>query len=99
MPTYKITRFYMDLDRPSKVILTGLTLNEARDHCRREDTHSDEWFDGYEQESFDEETCDYCDEPTDNGAGHYAEELGFDHPQAEDRICTNCFAKIQEEKR
>lgn len=37
------------------------------------------------------ETCDWCDTPTDNGAGHYQEELGYDHQWGEDRICTECF--------
>jgi hypothetical protein len=43
------------------------------------------------------ETCDWCDKPTENGAGHYQEELGNDHPNAEDRICTECFTKHQKE--
>lgn len=49
--TYKVVRMYRDWDRPSKVILTGLTLQEAKEHCRREDTHGDGWFDGYEKEA------------------------------------------------
>lgn len=48
--TYKVIRFYKDWDRASKVILTGLTLDEAQAHCRREDTRGDDWFDGYEEE-------------------------------------------------
>lgn len=50
----KIIRFYRD-DRPSKVIKTGLTLEEAQAHCRREDTHDhlEGWFDGYEDEDED----------------------------------------------
>ena len=48
--SYKVIRFYKDFDRQSKVILTGLTLEEAQDHCRREDTHGEDWFDGYEEE-------------------------------------------------
>jgi hypothetical protein len=47
--TYKIVRFYQD-DRPSEVIETGLTLAEAQEHCRREDTHGDGWFDGHTEE-------------------------------------------------
>jgi hypothetical protein len=46
-PTYKITRFYQD-DIDSETIATGLTLDEAQAHCRRDDTHGDGWFDGYE---------------------------------------------------
>ena len=49
--TYKIIRSYRDWDRDSKVILTGLTLQEAKAHCRRDDTHGDGWFDGYEKEA------------------------------------------------
>jgi hypothetical protein len=40
------------------------------------------------------ETCDYCGVATDNGAGHFQEELGNDHPQAEDRLCTECYENI-----
>lgn len=49
MPTYKIIRFYQD-DRPSKTVKRGLTLDEAQAHCRREDTHGEGWFDGYDEE-------------------------------------------------
>lgn len=49
--TYKVVRMYRDFSRDSKVILTGLTLQEAKAHCRREDTHGDGWFDGYEKEA------------------------------------------------
>jgi hypothetical protein len=34
----------------NEVIKTGLTLEEAQEHCRRDDTHGDGWFDGYESE-------------------------------------------------
>lgn len=50
MSTYKITRFYKDWSRDNKTILTGLTLDEAQAHCRREDTKGEDWFDGYEEE-------------------------------------------------
>lgn len=50
MPTYKITRFYQDDDRPDEVVARGLTLAAAQAHCRREDTHGDGWFDGYGEE-------------------------------------------------
>lgn len=46
--TYKIIRFHFDDD--SEVIKTGLTLEEAQAHCRREDTHGEGWFDGYTEE-------------------------------------------------
>lgn len=50
MKTYKIIRMYRDWDRESKVIMTGLTLEQAQEHCRREDTRGEGWFDGYEEE-------------------------------------------------
>lgn len=46
---YKIVRYYQD-DRPNLLIQTGLTLEEAQDHCSREDTHGEGWFDGYNLE-------------------------------------------------
>lgn len=48
MATYKILRFRFNGE--TTVQETGLTLEEAQAHCRREDTHGDGWFDGYEQE-------------------------------------------------
>lgn len=62
--TYKIIRMYRD-EHPSRVIETGLTLEEAQAHCRDPETtsskctlpanvaHTDKfgpWFDGYEEE-------------------------------------------------
>lgn len=48
--TYNIIRMYRpDLDRSSKVIARGLTLEQAQEHCRRDDTRGDGWFDGYEE--------------------------------------------------
>ena len=46
--TYKIIRFRFQGDK--RVIKRGLTLAEAQDHCQRDDTHGDGWFDGYEAE-------------------------------------------------
>lgn len=46
--TYKIIRFYVN--KPNKVMQTGLTLEEAQAHCQRDDTHGDGWFDGYTKE-------------------------------------------------
>jgi hypothetical protein len=50
--TYRIVRFTADEEHPDnhRVILTGLSLAEARAHCNREDTHGGDWFDGYEGE-------------------------------------------------
>lgn len=53
MSTYKIVRFVFDEADPDhgKVIKRGLSLEEAQEHCQREDTHGDGWFDGYTEES------------------------------------------------
>ncbi len=51
METYKIVRFYAPhMNQDSDTVKTGLTLEEAQDHCNREDTHCDNWFDGYTKE-------------------------------------------------
>ena len=53
MTTYKIIRFYRDENHSDnkKVILTGLTEEEAQEHCQREDTREKGvWFDGYTEE-------------------------------------------------
>ena len=51
-PTYKIVRFYAPhKNRENEVRKRGLTLEEAQEHCQREDTHeAGEWFDGYTEE-------------------------------------------------
>ena len=49
MTTYKIIRFRFNHDK--YVLKPGLTLDEAQAHCRREYTHGDGWFDGYEEEA------------------------------------------------
>jgi hypothetical protein len=46
--TYSIVRF--NFEGENEVIQTGLTLEEAQEHCNREDTHGDGWFDGYREE-------------------------------------------------
>jgi hypothetical protein len=48
-PTYKILRFRFEGE--TTVVKAGLTLGEAQEHCQREDTHGDGWFDGYEEEA------------------------------------------------
>ncbi len=53
MTTYKIVRFYQDTDHNGhgRIIDTGLTLEEAQEHCQSEDTHeAGVWFDGYTEE-------------------------------------------------
>ena len=47
--TYKIIRFFQDSEKPNKVILTGLTLEQAQNHCSDPDTSGDGWFDGYDE--------------------------------------------------
>lgn len=50
---YKIVRFCFDDNHPdhNRVIKTGLTEEEAQEHCQREDTHEPGvWFDGYTEE-------------------------------------------------
>lgn len=56
MKTYKIIR--MKRYGSNEVISTGLTLEEAQSHCRRDDTHGEGWFDGYEEESPSEATLE-----------------------------------------
>ena len=50
-PTYRVVRFYRETWlTPQEVVKSGLTLVEAQEHCSREDTHGEDWFDGYEME-------------------------------------------------
>lgn len=54
--TYKIVRRYFDDGKPAKVLRRGLSLEEAQEHCSRNDTHAPmkdgvrAWFDGYEED-------------------------------------------------
>lgn len=48
--TYKIVRFFR-ADRPNEVVRTGLTLDEAQEHCNAPWTQGENWFDGYTEES------------------------------------------------
>jgi len=48
MTTYKIIRFRFG--REKQTIQTGLTLEEAQAHCQDNETHGDDWFDGYTEE-------------------------------------------------
>ena len=51
--SYQIIRQHFDSNHPDhhKIIDEGLTKEEAREHCKREDTHeSGVWFDSYEEE-------------------------------------------------
>ena len=48
--SYKIIRFFRDDNKSNRVILTGLTLKQAQNHCQDPDTSGDGWFDGYNEE-------------------------------------------------
>lgn len=63
--TYKIIRMYFNNDYSTKIIKTGLTLEEAQEYCSDPETSSSTakskkaimhtekygpWFDGYEEE-------------------------------------------------
>ena len=65
MTTYKIVRMYMNERLGKRTIRTGLTLEEAQEHCRDPETSSrtavkapgvkrteqcGPWFDGYDEE-------------------------------------------------
>lgn len=43
-PTYKIVRFRFKGE--NETLVRGLTLEQAQEHCSRDDTHGDGWFDG-----------------------------------------------------
>ena len=62
--SYQIVRMYQDPDKPSRVMLRGLTLEEVQAHCKNPETSSSTctnrlgkkrtqmygaWFDGYEE--------------------------------------------------
>lgn len=46
---YDIVRFFVDEE--DEVIEEDVSLEEAQEHCKREDTHGDGWFDGYRARS------------------------------------------------
>ena len=50
--TYKIVRsYYPHLDKTSRIIKRGLTLEEAQAYCRNPKTRkAGVWFDGYDPE-------------------------------------------------
>jgi hypothetical protein len=48
--TYMILRFYQERGRSADVIETGLTFEEAKEHCNDPDTSGPGWFDGYTKE-------------------------------------------------
>jgi len=48
METFKVLCF--TFAGGNEVVLTGLTLDEAREHCKDPATSGDGWFHGYESE-------------------------------------------------
>lgn len=48
METYRIVRFQKDGER--EIIGRGFTLEDAKEHCNRDDTQGPGWFDGFERE-------------------------------------------------
>ena len=47
--TYKIIRFRFN--GGNEVLYTGVTLDEAREHCQQDHTSGEGWFDGYQTEA------------------------------------------------
>lgn len=47
--TYKIVRFFKD-DRTKREVAHGLSLEEAQEWCSEEETHGEDWFDGFYRE-------------------------------------------------
>ena len=48
MEKYMIVRFFSKEGKKSKIISKGLSLEEAKAHCQREETRkAGIWFDGY----------------------------------------------------
>ena len=45
---YNIIRFYKD-EREKEIILSGLTLKEAKNHCNNPNTSTDEYFEGFSE--------------------------------------------------
>ena len=52
MKTYKIIRFHLYDD--NETVRTGLTLEQAQEHCQHNDTATGDWFDGYTAEGEEE---------------------------------------------
>lgn len=51
MTTYKIVRLYYSIEKKSRTIKRGLTLEQAQTHCSNPKTRKEgEWFDGYDED-------------------------------------------------
>ena len=48
---YKIVRHYRDINKRSRTIKGGLSLEEAQTHCRDPKTSTEVYFDGYTEET------------------------------------------------
>ena len=67
--TYCIQRFCFDETNPDhrRIIRTGLTLDEAQEHCNDPDTRGTDangnpWFDGYQDEA-NMDLSEYAEDP------------------------------------
>lgn len=49
MTTYQIVRFCRS--EPREIIKSGLSLEDAKAHCNRDDTRGDGWFDAWSVET------------------------------------------------
>jgi hypothetical protein len=51
MTVYEIIRCYKDDKRPIEIIKSGVTLEEAKEHCNNPDTQKEgEYFDAWRKE-------------------------------------------------
>lgn len=49
-PTYSVVRFYLD-DKAADILLTGLTMEEAKYECSKTDLSGDGYINGYLKEN------------------------------------------------
>lgn len=49
---YNVIRLYQDETHPDhrSIVLSDVTLEEARAHCQDPSTRGDDWFDGFEEQ-------------------------------------------------
>jgi|SaaInlV_100m_DNA_2_1039680.scaffolds.fasta_scaffold37569_2 hypothetical protein len=57
METYTVYRYFRECGKEREEIKTGLTLEEAQEHCQRDDTSGEGWFDGYTKQAWDRLGC------------------------------------------